>query len=91
MISLIVESKKPVSRQLHGERGRKSLTAIASEQQGVAGVGADFVGMLPDVEQDARVDQSQINALSCQRMHGVGGVANNNQSVGDRIGNAHQR
>ena len=91
MIGLIVESKKSVSRQLHGECRAEAFSAIAPEQQRVAGVRADFVSLLPDVVQGARVDQSQINALSCQRVHGMGGVADHDEPLRDRIGNAHQR
>ena len=90
MIQLIVESEKAVSRQLHGERRAEAVTTIAPKQQGMAWVTPRFVSVLPNFMQHASVNQPQIYALPCQRMHRVRGVTDDDKALGNRVGDAHE-
>ena len=90
MIRLIVESEKPVGRQLHSERRPETLAAIAPEQQRVAGVTAHFVSLLPNLKQCPSINHTQIDALPCQWVHRVSGVPHHDESLRNRVGNAHE-
>ena len=86
MIHLIVESEKTVSRQLHGERRTETLAPIASEKKCVTHVAVHFRRFKPDIMQRAGISNTEIDALSGQRMHRVSSVTDHNHTLRHWVG-----